>query len=103
MTTSTPYTLKRLNDITDERDAKRLDSKTEGSLASKGYVQTVEEIFDTLRFLLICMLRLINAFVNDWIKTSPISKYADIQYAIEESSTLTGSACCLKVNAMRID
>jgi hypothetical protein len=103
MTTSTPYTLKRLNDITDERDAKRLDSKTEGSLASKGYVQTVGGMFDTLQFILIYAPRLINAFVNDWIKTSPISKYADIQYAIEESSTLTGSACCLKVNAKRID
>jgi hypothetical protein len=44
MTTSTPYTLKRLNDITDDRDAKRIDSKTEGSLASKGYVQTVGEV-----------------------------------------------------------
>ncbi|KAG2184046.1 hypothetical protein INT44_009057 [Umbelopsis vinacea] len=64
-------------EFADDRDAKRIDSKTEGSLASKG---------------------LIKAFVNDWIKTSPISKYADIQYAVEESTTLTGSACCLKIS-----
>ncbi|KAH8550184.1 mediator complex subunit 27-domain-containing protein [Umbelopsis sp. PMI_123] len=81
ITTSTPYTLKRLNDIPDERDAKRIDTREDGNPLSSG---------------------MISAFVNDWIKTSPFSKYADIQSAIEESTTLTGSACCLKISISHV-
>jgi hypothetical protein len=43
-------------------------------------------------------ISMITAFINDWIKTSALSKNATIQYVVEESSTLTGSACCLEVN-----
>ena len=44
--------------------------------------------------------RMIRTFVNDWIKTSPFSKHATIEYAIEETNTLTGSVCCLKVSSI---
>jgi hypothetical protein len=36
ITTSTPYTLKRLNDIPDERDAKRIDTREDGNPLSSG-------------------------------------------------------------------
>ncbi|CAM0142291.1 unnamed protein product [Umbelopsis sp. WA50703] len=77
ITTATKYTLKRVNEITDDRDPKKLDKKGKKPSSETG---------------------MITAFINDWIKTSALSKNATIQYVVEESSTLTGSACCLEIS-----
>ncbi|GAB5588747.1 Mediator of RNA polymerase II transcription subunit 27 [Umbelopsis nana] len=79
--TATPYTLKRLAEVSDDRDSKRVDTKGEGKDSSPGMIKT---------------------FVNDWIKTSPFSKHATIEYAIEETNTLTGSVCCLKISITHV-
>ncbi|KAG2184385.1 hypothetical protein INT43_000294 [Umbelopsis isabellina] len=77
ITIATKYTLKRVNEISEDRDPKRLDTKGKDTSSESG---------------------MITAFINDWIKTSSLSKHTIIQYAVEESNTLTGSACCLEIS-----
>ncbi|CAO3672397.1 unnamed protein product [Umbelopsis vinacea] len=79
--TATPYTLKRLGEVSENRDPKRVDTKQKDNLLSLGMTKTI---------------------VSDWIKTSPFSKYATIEYAIDENTTLTGSACCLKISITHV-